>query len=180
MKKILSALMLLFSLQGVAGECPDWLQQDMKKLRSEESVNICELAAGKVTLIVNTASKCGFTPQFEGLEALYQQYQDQGFVIVGFPSDSFFQEHDDAEETATVCYINYGVSFTMLESTPVRGGNANPVFRHLNDELGSPSWNFNKYLVDRQGKPVKRFGSRTKPSDQELTSAIEELLQQKP
>ena len=180
MKTLLLSALLLFSLPALAGECPAWLQQDMQKLRSEQTVNICDLAAGKVTLIVNTASKCGFTPQFEGLEALYQQYREQGFVVIGFPSDSFFQEHDDAEETATVCYVNYGVSFTMLETTPVRGDDANPVFQYLNEALGSPGWNFNKYLVDRQGKPVKRFGSRTKPSDQELTSAIEALLQEKP
>lgn len=177
MKTLLASLLLLFTVPALAAGCPDWLNHDMQKLRSEETVNLCELTTGKVTLIVNTASKCGFTPQFEGLEALYQQYKDRGLVIIGFPSDSFFQEHDDAEQTATVCYVNYGVSFVMLETTAVRGGKANPVFQQLNATLGAPSWNFNKYLLDRDGKPVQRFGSRTAPSDNELVTAIEALLQ---
>lgn len=157
--------------------CPDWLQQDMKKLHSSESLNLCELAAGKVALLVNTASDCGYTPQFKGLERLYRQYKDQGLVILGFPSDSFNQERADAKETAEVCYVNYGVTFPMLATSPVKGKNANPVFRQLGIALGEPKWNFNKYLIDRNGKPVKHFESDAKPDDKELTAAIESLLQ---
>lgn len=175
-----SAIALLL-LSGAAAQaqslCPDWLQHDMNKLCSSDTVNLCELTAGNVTLIVNTASSCGFTPQFEGLEKLYQQYKEQGFVIIGFPSDSFFQEHDDAEKTAEVCYLNYGVTFPMLATSSVLGKKANPVFKHLNKQLGMPKWNFNKYLIDRNGKPVKHFGSRTAPDDKELIAAVEELLQ---
>jgi glutathione peroxidase len=157
-------------------DCPGWLQQDLQKLHSSEKVNLCKLAAGKVTLIVNTASDCGYTPQFKGLEALYQQYKEKGFVIIGFPSDSFFQERDDAAETAEVCYLNYGVSFPMVESSSVLGRKTNPVFKHLKAELGTPRWNFNKYLLDRAGKPVERFGAGTTPDDKKLISAIESLL----
>ena len=179
MKKLLLATLLLFASHAFA-ECPAWLNHDMQKLRSTESVNLCELSKDKVVLIVNTASKCGFTPQFEGLEMLYQKYKKQGFTIIGFPSDSFFQELDDEEAIAEVCFVNYGVSFTMLESTSVRGKNANPIFQHLNKALGKPSWNFNKYLLDRHGKAIEKFGSRTKPQDEALSQAIEKLLAEKP
>lgn len=179
MKKLLLATLLFLTSHAFA-DCPTWLNHDMQKLRSAESVNLCELSKDKVVLIVNTASKCGFTPQFEGLEVLYQEYKEQGFTIIGFPSDSFFQELDDEEAIADVCFVNYGVSFTMLESTPVRGKKANPIFQHLNKALGKPSWNFNKYLIDRNGKAIEKFGSRTKPQDKELSQAIEKLLAEKP
>lgn len=154
-------------------KCPSWMNVDLQKLRSKETINLCDMAYGTPFVIVNTASQCGFTPQFEGLEALYQQYKAKGVEIIGFPSDSFMQEHDEAEKTAEVCYVNYGVTFTMLESSPVRGKSANSVFRHLSDTLKSPSWNFNKYLIDAKGTPIQKFGSRVKPLSDELTSAIE-------
>jgi glutathione peroxidase len=157
-------------------DCPEWLDQRPGKLHSKDTLSLCELTAGKVALIVNTASDCGYTPQFKGLEALYRQYKDQGFVIIGFPSDSFNQERDDAAETAEVCYVNYGVTFPMTAASPVKGKDANPVFRQLGAELGAPKWNFNKYLLDRAGKPVRHFGSGDKPDDKELTAAIEALL----
>ena len=176
MKILLTALLLSLAVSAPAQNCPDWMQQDMQKLRAEESVNICELAAGKVVLMVNTASKCGFTGQFKGLQTLHEKYQEQGLVVIGFPSNSFLQEHTDEEDVAEVCYVNFGVTFTMLETSPVKGRNANALFSYLNDELGSPAWNFNKYLIDREGNPVQRFGSRTAPDDKELTEAIESLL----
>lgn len=154
-------------------ECPSWMNVDLQKLRSKDTVNLCELAYGKPFVIVNTASQCGFTPQFKGLETLYQTYKDQGVQIIGFPSDSFRQEHDEAEKTAEVCYVNYGVTFTMVESSPVKGKTANTVFSYLSDTLNSPSWNFNKYVIDAKGLPVQKFGSRTKPMSEKLTSAIE-------
>jgi glutathione peroxidase len=176
--KVLTTVCLLLATTGLnaAPECPDWLQQDMQKLHSSDKFNLCELTAGKVALIVNTASDCGYTPQFKGLETLYKEYKDKGLVIIGFPSNSFHQERDDAKETAEVCFINYGVTFPMLAASAVKGKDANPVFQHLNEKLKAPKWNFNKYLIDRTGNPVNHFGSGTKPDDKELITAIEELL----
>lgn len=124
---------------------------------------------GKTILIVNTASECGFTPQFEGLEALYRKYADRGLVIVGFPCNQFGgQEPGGKEEIGKVCYANYGVTFPMMEKTEVNGDNANPIFVYLKDRLpGFPGkkikWNFTKFLIDAQGKPVKRFAPWDKP-----------------
>lgn len=177
MKALPISLLLLFAAATQAdSQCPDWLQHDMNKLHSKDTLNLCKLTEGKVALIVNTASDCGYTPQFKGLEALYKQYKDKGFVVIGFPSDSFNQERDDAAETAEVCYVNYGVTFPVVAASPVKGEQANPVFQHLNAELEEPKWNFNKYLINRDGKPVKHFESGVKPDGKELTKAIEGLL----
>lgn len=177
MKSLIPALLLLLATSAQAEtQCPAWLRHDMNKLHSRQILNLCDLTHGKVALIVNTASDCGYTPQFKGLEKLYELYKDKGFVIVGFPSDSFNQERDDAAETAKVCYIDYGVTFPMLATSPVKGEQANPVFRHLDQALGEPGWNFYKYLIDRNGSPVKQFNSETEPDSKELLSAIEKLL----
>lgn len=156
--------------------CPAFLDREFRRLHSSERVNLCRVAAGRPLLIVNTASHCGFTSQFKGLEALHQKYRERGLVVVGFPSDSFNQESADAAETAEVCYVNYGVKFTMVETTPVKGADANPVFRELARQSREPAWNFNKYLVSADGKVVQHFGSRVSPDSPELTSAIEKLL----
>jgi glutathione peroxidase len=176
--ELFTAAWLLLAATGTQTQpqCPDWLNHNLPKLHSSDTVNLCQLTAQKVTLIVNTASQCGYTPQFTGLEKLYQQYKDKGLVIVGFPSDTFFQEHGEAEKTAEVCYKNYGVTFPMVASSKVVGGKANPVFKHLNAKLGMPKWNFHKYLIDRDGNPIKKFGAGTKPDDPELITAIEALL----
>lgn len=173
-------MIVLFSSAFVSASqkpaCPTWLNHSFTKLHSKEVVNLCEKTADKTLLIVNTASSCGFTPQFKGLEALNQKYKDQGLVVIGFPSDSFFQEHNDSEKTANVCYVNYGVTFLMLAESSVRGKKANAVFKHLNDTAGAPKWNFTKYLVGKDGKVLERFGSRVEPSDQKLREAIEAAL----
>lgn len=136
---------------------------------------------GQVLLIVNTASKCGFTPQYAGLEELYQQYRGRGFTILGFPCNQFGgQEPGSEEEIQTFCSINYGVSFPMFEKVDVNGEKAHPLFSYLTEELpgilGSKSikWNFTKFLVGRDGKPLKRFAPQDKPVD--LAKEIEKLL----
>jgi glutathione peroxidase len=161
---------------GAVEGCPAFLDHDFKKLRSRDSVNLCEAAAGKTLLVVNTASHCGFTPQFKGLEAIHQKYKDRGLFVVGFPSDDFKQEADTESETADVCFVNYGVTFTMLAPTSVKGEGANPVFQELGSRTEAPGWNFNKYLVSADGKVVQHFGSRVKPESEELAAAIEKLL----
>lgn len=131
---------------------------------------------GKVVLIVNTASKCGFTPQYEGLEALNLKYKDKGLVILGFPCNQFLkQEPGTAEEIEQFCKINYGVSFQLFEKINVNGPNTDPVYLFLKNALpGKITWNFNKFLLDRNGVPVKRYPSQTTPKD--LEKDIEELL----
>ncbi len=155
--------------------CASWLNHSIGMLHREEQHDLCALTTGKAVLIVNTASFCGYTPQFEGLEALYQRYRDRGLVVIGFPSDDFFQEANDAAETAEVCYVNYGVTFPMTSVVKVRGDGAHPVFRHL-QQAGKPSWNFNKYLVGRDGSVIAHYGSNTGPDDKKLLAAIEQVL----
>jgi glutathione peroxidase len=172
----LTTTLVLGAPATVAASCPAFLNHDFKKLRSDKSVNLCAEYAGKPLLIVNTASHCGYTPQFKGLEALYQKYHGRGLVVVGFPSDDFNQESKDEAETADICYINYGVTFTMLAPSPVTGKNANPVFQELDRRSGEPTWNFNKYLVSADGKVVQHFDSNVKPDSPQLTRAVEKLL----
>jgi glutathione peroxidase len=135
---------------------------------------------GKVVLVVNTASKCGFTPQYEGLQELHQKYKDQGLVILGFPCNQFGkQEPGTSKEIGDFCRINYGVTFQMFEKIDVNGKDAHPIYVYLKDELpGTLSkkikWNFTKFLVDHEGLPYKRFSSSTKP--EKLVLEIEALL----
>lgn len=161
---------------NVAAPCPAFLDREFRRLHSSEKVNLCRIAAGRPMLIVNTASHCGFTSQFKGLEALHQKYRARGLVVVGFPSDSFNQEAADAAETADVCYVNYGVKFTMVATSPVKGADANPVFRELARQSREPAWNFNKYLVTADGKVARHFDSRVAPESPELRDAIERVL----
>jgi glutathione peroxidase len=160
-----------------AAECPAYLNQDLQKLRSSERVNICKAYAGKPLLIVNTASHCGFTGQFKGLQALHEKYKDKGLVVLGFPSNDFNQEAKSEEKTAEICFINYGVKFTMLSESAVKGDKANPVFKELARQSKAPSWNFNKYLVKPDGTVAKHFGSSTAPDSADMTQAIESVLQ---
>ena len=136
--------------------------------------------AGKLVLVVNTASHCGFTPQYAGLEALYKKYADQGLVVLGFPCNQFGQqEPGNADDIAQTCHINYGVSFPMFEKVEVNGAAAHPVFRYLKEALpgvlgGRIKWNFTKFLIGRDGKPLKRFAPLTTP--EKMEAAIKAAL----
>jgi len=168
--------LILFSSNVWAGACPAFLNHDYKKLHSDETINICKAYAGKPLLLVNTASHCGYTPQFRGLEAVYKKYGERGLVVIGFPSDDFNQEAQTQAETAQVCYVNYGVTFTMLAPLAVTGDSANPVFKELARQSRAPTWNFNKYLVSGDGIVMHYFDSSTPPDSPEFEDAIEQLI----
>ncbi|WP_354677298.1 glutathione peroxidase [Cupriavidus plantarum] len=159
-----------------AGACPASLNFKFPRLQDEAPQNLCQYA-GKVVLVVNTASYCGFTPQYEGLEQLYAKYRERGLVVLGFPSNDFSQEPGSEKEISDFCYNTYGVKFPMLGKTHVRGGEANPMYALLAKETGTaPKWNFYKYLIDRNGQVVGSYDSRTKPDDKQLVGRIEQLL----
>ena len=175
---VLVTLMTAIGSNVLAAEsaCAPFLDQEVRKLRSSERINLCDAFAGKPVVVVNTASHCGFTGQFAGLEALYQAYKDRGLEVLGVPSNDFRQAAQDEETAARICYVNFGVTFTMLAQQHVRGPNAHPIFQELGSKAGAPSWNFNKYLLDRNGKVVRRFDSGVEPMSRELREAVEALL----
>jgi glutathione peroxidase len=189
--KITSALLAAFGVAVVASlsfnapvtqaasaaqACPEYLNHDFRQLHSSKTVNLCKSFAGKPLLIVNTASHCGFTPQFKGLEAVNKKYKDKGLVVVGFASDDFNQEEKDEAKAAEICEQNFGVTFLMLSPTHVKGGDANPVFKELAAQKKAPAWNFNKYLVQADGKVQTYFASATTPESAEFTAAVDQLL----
>ncbi|MFU8784665.1 glutathione peroxidase [Aliidiomarina sp.] len=157
--------------------CLDTFNHSLRALHSTEQHDLCELTKDKVVLVVNTASQCGYTGQFADLEALYQEYQSQGLVILGFPSDSFRQEHADEAATADVCFRNFGVSFPMMATSSVTGNNANNIFKTLTQATSeAPGWNFHKYLISANGEQVTSFASAVKPTNGVIVKAVEELL----
>lgn len=156
--------------------CPALLQRSFARLQDNQPQTLCQYS-GKVLLVVNTASYCGFTSQFEGLEALNAKYAARGLVVLGFPSSDFKQEDADARKTAEVCFNTYGVKFPMFTDTRVRGSQAHPLFADLARATGSqPSWNFNKYLIGRDGRPLAHFGSMTAPDNRKFVAAVEAAL----
>jgi glutathione peroxidase len=161
---------------AAAASCPAVLHHTFKRLQDEAPQDLCQYS-GKVVLVVNTASYCGYTPQYEGLEALYAKYAARGLVVLGFPSNDFKQESEDAKKIADLCYNTYGVKFPMFASTQVTGANANPLYAELIKATGNqPKWNFNKYLIDRDGKVLEYFPSKVTPQDPALVSKIEHAL----
>tara|TARA_Y100000768_G_C23903789_1_gene646498 strand:+ start:460 stop:969 length:510 start_codon:yes stop_codon:yes gene_type:complete len=157
--------------------CPESLNFDLKVLGEDKIVNLCDTYLGKVILVVNTASKCGFTPQYEGLEKLYQENKDKGFVVLGFPSHDFYQEPATEKEIKDFCNLTYEVKFPMFSKTNVRGKNAHPFFKLLSEKTGSsPKWNFHKYLIGRDGSIIDSFSTVTGPGSNRIKKKINELL----
>jgi len=156
--------------------CPKLLQHTMLRLQDEKPQVLCQYA-GQVVLVVNTASFCGFTPQYKGLEALYAKYKDRGLVVLGFPSNDFSQEPESNAKIADFCDNTFGVKFPMFTKTSVRGTDAIPLFKQLTEQTGTaPKWNFYKYLISRDGKTVKSYGSITGPQDKGFVGEIEKML----
>lgn len=179
----LFALLFMFPgmrLANAAPSCSPLLSHTFLRLQDEAPQNLCQYQ-GKVILVVNTASFCGFTSQYEGLEKIYAKYKDQGFVVLGFPSNDFGQQEPGSnKEIADFCKNTYDVKFPMFTKSVVSGSNPNPLFKMLIAKTGTtPKWNFYKYLIDRNGNVVDSFGSVTKPTSTSITNEIEKLLGEK-
>ena len=164
---------------AAAGNCPALLRHTFQRLQGGQAQSLCDYR-GKVVLVVNTASYCGYTNQYEGLEALYRKYRDRGLVVVGFPSNDFGgQEPGTNQEIAEFCRSTYGVQFPMFEKSSVKGVADNPLFVDLAARTGErPQWNFHKYVIDRRGEKVASFRSAVAPDSRELVGTIERLLAQ--
>ncbi len=177
--RILTLLLLLVGMNTSMACNSDLLNFNLRALASDKTINLCEAYSGKVILVVNTASKCGNTPQYDGLEKLFSEYKDQGLVVLGFPSNDFFgQEPGTEEEIIEFCRLTYGVKFPMFEKISVKKKNAHPFFAELAKASGTyPKWNFHKYLIGRDGNVVADFGPRTKPYNEKLVSTLEKALQ---
>jgi glutathione peroxidase len=179
----LFAIFMGFSCFGqahAAPACSPLLSHTFPRLQDEAPQNLCQYQ-GKVILAVNTASFCGFTSQYEGLEKIYAKYKDKGFVVLGFPSNDFGQQEPGSnKEIADFCKNTYDVKFPMFAKSSVSGSNPNPFFKMLIAKTGTtPKWNFYKYLIDRNGNVIDSFGSVTKPTSSSITDPIEKLLEEK-
>jgi glutathione peroxidase len=156
--------------------CPSVLQHTLLRLQDEAPQALCQYA-GQVVVVVNTASYCGFTSQYKGLEALYAKYKGQGLVLLGFPSNDFSQEPDSNAKIADFCENTFGVKFPMFTKTTVRGAQASPLFKQLSEETGTaPRWNFYKYVISRDGQHIKSFNSTTGPQDKSFVAEVEKQL----
>jgi glutathione peroxidase len=159
--------------------CPAVLQHTVDRLQDEKPQNLCQYA-GQVVVVVNTASFCGFTPQYKSLEELYSRYKDQGLVVLGFPSNDFLQESDSNKKIADFCENTYGVKFPMFTKTTVRGSDALPLYKQLTQITDtSPKWNFHKYMISRDGKQVKSYNSATDPMGKAFIAELEKQLSTK-
>ena len=183
---LLALLLLLMTMQfakaapATTPSCSPLLSHTFPRLQDEAPQNLCQYQ-GKVILAVNTASFCGFTSQYEGLEKLYAKYKDRGLVVLGFPSNDFGQQEPGSnKDIADFCKNTYDVKFPMFAKSSVSGSNPNPLFKMLIAKTGTtPKWNFYKYLIDRNGNAVDAFSSMTKPTSSSITSQIEKLLGEK-
>jgi glutathione peroxidase len=189
-QKISSSLSALLGLAGAwlmpvqtaMGEnaiiCSDQKVYEKRRLAGDQTDNLCEVYKGKVVLVVNTASKCAFTPQYDGLEKLYRDYSEKGFVVIGFPSNDFGNQEPGTEKNIQdFCRLTYGVEFPMYTKTVVKGEQADPFYKALAAASGqAPKWNFHKYLLSRDGRLVGSFSSFVKPQSDELVRAIEAAL----
>lgn len=180
MKKFfIATLFLMGTLATFAQNGMPFYTFSAKPLTGNQTISLKEYK-GKVVLVVNTASKCGFTPQYEGLERLYKKYKDRGLIILGFPCNQFGgQEPGSSEEIAKFCSLKYNVTFPMFQKIEVNGDKADPLYKYLKEALPGTlgndiKWNFTKFLLDKNGKPIKRYGSTTKPD--EIAAEIEKLL----
>ncbi len=177
MRTLIALLTLLVTTVAFSYE-DSLLDQDFRRLASDEVINLGESYAGKVVLVVNTASKCGNTPQYEGLEKLYEEYRDDGLVVLGFPSNDFFgQEPGTEEQIQEFCRLTYSIQFPMFEKVTVKEGEAHPFFDELAAAAGTyPTWNFHKYLIGRDGQLIAEFSPRTQPYDAEMLATIKAAL----
>lgn len=168
---------LLTTALAAQANCPDLLDQSFAPLKGGDKQNLCQYQ-GKVLLVVNTASYCGNTPQYKGLQALYQKYRERGLVVLGFPSNDFGrQEPGAAEDIADFCERTYQVTFPMFEKSSVRVANGNPFYNQLAALSGErPQWNFHKYVIDRSGRTVLSVSSSTLPEETQFVKQIEALL----
>ena len=176
--RFFTGVLILMAVTSTSASDSTLLDQDFRRLASDEVVNLSEAYAGSVLLIVNTASKCGNTPQYDGLEELYQEYGDAGLVVLGFPSNDFMgQEPGTEEQIQEFCRLTYKVKFPMFEKVTVKKGKAHPFFDQLAAASGThPTWNFHKYLIGRDGNVISEFSPRTQPYDDDLVAEIESAL----
>ena len=174
---ILLLAALLAASQARAEECPQLLRHTFGSLQTGEPQDLCRYA-GKVVLVVNTASYCGYTDQYAPLESLYRQYKDRGLVVLGFPSNDFGgQEPGSNKQIAKFCRLTYGVEFPMFEKSRVIGNDRNALFAELHRRTGQqPRWNFHKYLIDREGNQVLSFESAVSPDDKRLMQELRRML----
>jgi glutathione peroxidase len=157
-------------------QCPSILQQNVARLQDEKELSLCQFS-GQVVLVVNTASYCGFTPQYKALEALYDQYKSKGLVVLGFPSNDFSQEPDSNGQIADFCENTFGVKFPMFTKTSVKGSSASPLFKQLAQRTQTtPKWNFYKYLISRDGQTIKSFNSMTSPDEKGFLTEVQKQL----
>lgn len=175
---LMAGLLAVPAFAATAPNCSSLLEHRFNRLQDDAPQQLCQYA-GRVLLVVNTASYCGFTNQYLGLEALHAQYHKRGLVVLGFPSNDFGgQEPGEAKQIADLCFNTYGVKFPMFAKTSVTGPQANPLFKALAGVTGEPpQWNFHKYLVARDGKTVSSYDSPTSPDSPSLKAAIEKALQ---
>jgi glutathione peroxidase len=176
MRSLLALLLGAVACAPAAAACPALLGYTFPNL-TDQPTPLCQFE-GKVVLVVNTASQCGYTPQYQGLEVLYRRYRDKGLVVLGFPANDFGgQEPGGNGDIAKFCEVNYGVSFPMFAKSGVLASNANPFYASLAKKTGErPHWNFHKYLIDRSGERVLSFGSAVEPDDRKLVGEIERML----